>query len=45
MVWETLRLTPSLETARFPADGAILPPPPSDTVLGESQPLFPRIER
>jgi methionyl-tRNA synthetase len=45
MVWDTLRLTPTLEQARFPADGAILPPPPTDTVLGESQPLFPRIER
>jgi methionyl-tRNA synthetase len=45
MVWETLRLTPSLEQARFPADGALLPPPPTGTALGESQPLFPRIER
>jgi methionyl-tRNA synthetase len=45
MVWETLRLTPALEQARFPAEGALLPPPPTGTVLGESQPLFPRIER
>jgi len=45
VVWETLRLTPALEQARFPADGALLPPPPTGTVLGESQPLFPRIER
>jgi methionyl-tRNA synthetase len=45
MVWETLRLSPALEQTRFPADGALLPPPPKDTVLGESQQLFPRIER
>lgn len=45
VVWETLRLTPALEAARFPAQGAFLPPPPTGTALGESQPLFPRIER
>jgi methionyl-tRNA synthetase len=43
-VWETLRLTPAIEAARFPADGAVLPPPPTGTLLGPSQPLFPRIE-
>ncbi len=45
LVWETLRLSPAIETARFPADGALLPPPPSGVALGESQPLFPRIEK
>jgi methionyl-tRNA synthetase len=45
LVWETLRLSPSIEAARFPADGALLPPPPSGVALGESQPLFPRIEK
>ncbi|MGH7682501.1 MAG: class I tRNA ligase family protein, partial [Candidatus Eiseniibacteriota bacterium] len=44
-VWDTLRLTPALEAARFPAPGALLAPPPTGTALGESQPLFPRIER
>ena len=44
-VWETLRLTPALTEARFPADGALLPPPPVGVQLGESKPLFPRIER
>ena len=45
LVWETLRLKPGLDQARFPEGGALLPPPPVDTPLGESQPLFPRIER
>jgi methionyl-tRNA synthetase len=45
LVWETLRLKPALEEARFPADGALLPAPPTGIVLGESQPLFPRIEK
>ncbi|HEX7077141.1 MAG TPA: methionine--tRNA ligase [Candidatus Eisenbacteria bacterium] len=45
LVWETLRLAPDLGAARFPKEGALLPPPPADTVLGESKPLFPRIER
>ncbi len=45
LVWETLRLTPAIEAARFPAGGALLPPPPSRVALGESQPLFPRIEK
>ncbi|HSQ60761.1 MAG TPA: methionine--tRNA ligase [Acidobacteriota bacterium] len=45
LVWETLRLAPSIEAARFPAEGALLPPPPSGVALGESQPLFPRIEK
>ncbi|MEK7315707.1 MAG: class I tRNA ligase family protein, partial [Candidatus Eisenbacteria bacterium] len=45
LVWETLRLSLSIEMARFPADGALLPPPPSGVALGESQPLFPRIEK
>jgi methionyl-tRNA synthetase len=45
LVWETLRLSPTIEAARFPADGALLPPPPTGVALGESQPLFPRIEK
>jgi len=45
LVWETLRLSPAIEAGRFPADGALLPPPPSGVALGESQPLFPRIEK
>jgi methionyl-tRNA synthetase len=45
LVWETLRLSPAIEEARFPADGALLPPPPLGIALGASQPLFPRIER
>ena len=45
LVWETLRLSPAIESARFPAGGALLPPPPSGVALGESQPLFPRIEK
>ncbi|HEU4724992.1 MAG TPA: methionine--tRNA ligase [Candidatus Eisenbacteria bacterium] len=45
LVWETLRLSPAIEAARFPADGALLPPPPTGVALGESQPLFPRIEK
>jgi methionyl-tRNA synthetase len=44
-VWDTLRLTPSLADARFPTDGVLLPPPPVGVELGESKPLFPRIER
>jgi methionyl-tRNA synthetase len=44
LVWETLRLVPAIEQARFPAEGAILPPPPTGVALGASQPLFPRIE-
>ena len=44
-VWETLRLTPALTEARFPADGVLLPSPPVGVQLGESKPLFPRIER
>jgi len=44
-VWETLRLTPALSEARLPADGALLPPPPTGVPLGESKPLFPRIEK
>jgi methionyl-tRNA synthetase len=44
-VWEALRLTPALDQARFPGDGGLLPPPPAGTAIGESQPLFPRIER
>jgi len=45
LVWETLRLTPSLGETRFPADGGLLPPPPTGVALGESKPLFPRIEK
>jgi len=45
LVWETLRLTPAIEEARFPAEGSLLPPPPGDTALGESKPLFPRIDK
>jgi len=45
LVWETLRLSPSLPETRFPADGALLPPPPTGVALGESKPLFPRIEK
>jgi methionyl-tRNA synthetase len=45
LVWTTLRLSPPLEAARFPPDGALLPPPPTGVALGESKPLFPRIER
>ena len=45
LIWETLRLTPSLDQIRFPAPGSLLTPPPTATPLGESQPLFPRIER
>ena len=45
LVWETLRLSPAIETVRLPADGALLPPPPAGVALGESQPLFPRIEK
>ncbi len=44
LVWETLRLSPGIEAARFPQEGAILPPPPAGVALGASQPLFPRIE-
>jgi methionyl-tRNA synthetase len=45
-VWDTLRLTPPLAgDARFPSDGLLLPPPPTGVELGESKPLFPRIER
>jgi methionyl-tRNA synthetase len=45
-VWDTLRLTPPLaEDVRFPSDGLVLPPPPVGVELGESKPLFPRIER
>jgi methionyl-tRNA synthetase len=44
-VWDTLRLEPGIDRARFPADGALLEPPPTGTPLGESKPLFPRIER
>ena len=43
-VWETLRLTPAIGEARFPASGRALSPPPTGVVLGESKPLFPRIE-
>lgn len=45
LVWETLRLSPAIETVRFPADDALLAPPPAGVALGESQPLFPRIEK
>jgi methionyl-tRNA synthetase len=45
LVWETLRLSPALEQARFPAPDALLPPPPVGVAIGASQPLFPRIER
>jgi hypothetical protein len=45
VVWEALRLQPRLDEARFPAAGAVLQPPPVGTALGESRPLFPRIER
>ena len=44
-VWETLRLTPALPEARLPAGGELLPPPPTGVPLGESKPLFPRIEK
>lgn len=44
-VWETLRLTPALSERRLPEPGAVLAPPPTGTPLGESKPLFPRIER
>jgi methionyl-tRNA synthetase len=44
-VWETLRLTPALAEARLPASGTLLAPPPTGVPLGESKPLFPRIER
>ncbi|HTM00056.1 MAG TPA: class I tRNA ligase family protein, partial [Candidatus Omnitrophota bacterium] len=45
LLWQTLRLAPVLEEARFPAEGALLPPPPTGVVLGASEPLFPRIDR
>jgi methionyl-tRNA synthetase len=45
LVWETLRLSPALDAARLPAEGALLPPPPAGVPLGPSTPLFPRIER
>ena len=45
LVWEILRIPTPIEQARFPADGALLPPPPLGVALGASQPLFPRIER
>ncbi len=45
LVWETLRLSPGLDQARFPAEGRLLPPPTPGVTLGASQPLFPRIER
>ena len=44
-VWETLRLSPALAETRFPAEGGLLAPPPTGVVLGESKPLFPRIEK
>jgi len=44
LVWEALRLEPSIDQARFPAPGGALSPPPTGVVLGESKPLFPRIE-
>ena len=44
LVWETLRLEPSIDKARFPAPGTMPSPPPAGVVLGESKPLFPRIE-
>jgi len=44
-VWETLRLTPAIEKARLPAAGALLPSPASPEPIGQSKPLFPRIER
>jgi methionyl-tRNA synthetase len=45
LVWETLRLEPSLEQARLPAEGVLLAPTPPGVELGPSTPLFPRIER
>jgi methionyl-tRNA synthetase len=45
LVWETLRLTPAIEEARLPAEGSLLAPPPAGEALGESKPLFPRIEK
>jgi methionyl-tRNA synthetase len=45
LVWETLRLTPAIDAARLPADGARLAAPPAGISLGPSTPLFPRIER
>jgi methionyl-tRNA synthetase len=45
VVWETLRLSPALDRARFPEGGALLAPPPTGVELGPSQPLFPRIEQ
>ncbi len=45
LVWETLRLTPSIDEVRFPAAGGVMPAPAAGVTVGESQPLFPRIER
>ena len=44
-VWETLRLTPSIDAVRLPKAGALLPTPAPSEPLGASKPLFPRIER
>ena len=44
-VWETLRLTPSMEKVRLPVAGALLPSPETSEAIGASKPLFPRIER
>ena len=44
-VWETLKLTPSLDKVRLPATGAPIPARASGEPLGPSKPLFPRIER
>ncbi|HEY7727683.1 MAG TPA: class I tRNA ligase family protein, partial [Candidatus Eisenbacteria bacterium] len=45
VVWDTLRLSPGIDAARLPAEGALLAPPPAGLPLGPSTPLFPRIER
>jgi len=45
LVWETFRLAPAIDQARFPAGGTLLAPPPLGVELGPSQPLFPRIEK
>jgi methionyl-tRNA synthetase len=44
-VWETLRLSPSIDAVRLPKAGSLLPSPSSPEPLGASKPLFPRIER
>ncbi len=44
-VWDTLRLRPEIGKVRLPAPGSLLPCPASSEPIGQSKPLFPRIER